>query len=343
MIALCGGTLSPEPEVERLAAAEPVEERPEKRRLPRWRRLIAGIAALASLALFVRIAYFTDMTALLQGGGVTSQGRDQLALYAGLIGALFVFAAAIGRRSKPQLPVRTPKGKRKLAKRTVAAAVMILLLIPVTLYAGVHYLGNRKYYVTALLVMLECMLPFFLIFEGRKPQARELTVVAVLCAMGVASRAAFFMLPQFKPVMALTILAGVAFGGETGFLVGAVTMLLSTCFSLRGHGRPGRCLAWESPVFGRGTISKGLLRRSRGSLCVFGALAVIIIYGGIMNATSLLMWSDTVSWELLLPYYISGFPMDCVHAAATVFFLWLAGEPMLEKLERIQVKYGLVE
>lgn len=25
------------------------------------------------------------------------------------------------------------------------------------------------------------------------------------------------------------------------------------------------------------------------------------------------------------------------------FFLWLAGEPMLEKLERIQVKYGLVE
>ena len=93
---------------------------------------------------------------------------------------------------------------------------MILLLIPVTLYAGVHYLGNRKYYVTALLVMLECMLPFFLIFEGRKPQARELTVVAVLCAMGVASRAAFFMLPQFKPVMALTILAGVAFGGGDG-------------------------------------------------------------------------------------------------------------------------------
>ena len=344
LIALCGGTLSPEPEVERLAAAGPGEERPGKRRLPPWRRLIAGIAALASLALFVRIAYFTDMTALLQGGGVTSQGRDQLALYAGLIGALFVFAAAIGRRSKPQLPVRTPKGKRKLAKRTVAAAVMILLLIPVTLYAGVHYLGNRKYYVTALLVMLECMLPFFLIFEGRKPQARELTVVAVLCAMGVASRAAFFMLPQFKPVMALTILAGVAFGGETGFLVGAVTMLLSNMLFSQGPWTPWQMFSMGIAGFLAGVLfQKGLLRRSRGSLCVFGALAVIIIYGGIMNATSLLMWSDTVSWELLLPYYISGFPMDCVHAAATVFFLWLAGEPMLEKLERIQVKYGLVE
>lgn len=56
----------------------------------------------------------------------------------------------------------------------------------------------------------------FLIFEGHKPQARELVIIAVLCAIGVAGRAAFFMLPQFKPVMALTIIAGVAFGGRPG-------------------------------------------------------------------------------------------------------------------------------
>ena len=55
----------------------------------------------------------------------------------------------------------------------------------------------------ALLILLECMLPFFLVFEGRKPKARELVVIAVLCAIGVAGRAVFFMLPQFKPVMAI--------------------------------------------------------------------------------------------------------------------------------------------
>ncbi len=42
----------------------------------------------------------------------------------------------------------------------------------------------------------------------QNPQARELVIIAVLCAIGVAGRAAFFMLPQFKPVMALTIIAG---------------------------------------------------------------------------------------------------------------------------------------
>ena len=39
---------------------------------------------------------------------------------------------------------------------------------------------------------------------------------------------------------------------------------------------------------------------------------------------------------MLAAYYISGFPMDCVHAAATFVFLWFGGEPLLEKLERVK-------
>ena len=64
------------------------------------------------------------------------------------------------------------------------------------------------------MVLLECMAPFFLIFEGRKPKARELVIIAVLCAIAIAGRAALFMLPQFKPVIAMTIISGVAFGGR---------------------------------------------------------------------------------------------------------------------------------
>ena len=36
-------------------------------------------------------------------------------------------------------------------------------------------------------------------------------------------------------------------------------------------------------------------------------------------------------------------PYGLIHAAATVFFLWIAAEPMLEKLDRIKRKYGLME
>ena len=136
----------------------------------------------------------------------------------------------------------------------MTATLLILLLIPLTLFVGVYYFAGRKYYFISLLILLECMLPFFLIFEGRKPQARELVLIAVLVALNVAGRAAFFMLPEFKPVVAMTILAGVAFGGETGFLVGAMTMLVSNMLFFpravdavadvrHGHHRlAGRCL-----------------------------------------------------------------------------------------------------
>ena len=49
------------------------------------------------------------------------------------------------------------------------------------------------------------------------------------------------------------------------------------------------------------------------------------------------------SWDMLWPYYLQGIPFDLVHAIATVVFLYIAAEPMLEKLDRIKVKYGLVE
>ena len=73
------------------------------------------------------------------------------------------------------------------------------------------------------------------------------------------------------------------------------------------------------------------------------AIASIVVYGGLMNPVSALLYSQDLSWQVLVSYYLTGFPVDCVHAAATVFFLWVLAEPMLEKLDRIKTKYGLVE
>ena len=188
------------------------------------------------------------------------------------------------------------------------------------------------------------MLPFFIVFEGRKPQARELVIIAVLCALGVAGRAAFFMLPQFKPVLAITVIAGVALGAESGFLVGSMTMLISNIMFAQGPWTPWQMFAMGIAGFLSGVLyRRGRLSRSRVSLCVFGALCAVIVYGGIVNPAAALIWSHTLNWETVLAYYITGFPMDCVHAAATWIILWFIAEPMLEKLDRIKSKYGLME
>ncbi len=348
IIGCCGGQLPAEPEIPEAAPLPAVKETAvnfKPKPLPVWRKLLAGISLVIAVLVFFYATSITDLSALINQSGISATGDQQLHLYLVLIAALGVFIAAIGRRSAPSAMLQIPANQRKLSKRTLVAAVLIVLCIPLTIFAGVKYLGNQHYNLTALLVLVECMVPFFLVFESRKPKARELVTIAVLCAMGVAGRSAFFMLPQFKPVLALVIISGVAFGGETGFLVGAVTMLAANLLFSQGT-----WTAWQ--MFSMGIIGflagvlfrKGLLRRSRGSLATFGAFAAVIIYGGIMNPAAALMYnSQTINWAMLKAYYVSGLPMDLIHAAATVIFILIAAEPMLEKLDRIKVKYGLVE
>ena len=348
LIEVCGGKLPPAPALpeDEFELPQPAEDSADwkPKPLPWWRKVLAVVSGAAALYIFFFFIRVSDLTALISSSGLTALSKSQLWMYGVFILALLVFAASISRKTKrPDYLVQTAKEKRKLPKRTLAATVLILLLIPVTLFVGETYLSGKKYLFISLLIMLEMMLPFFLVFESRKPQARELVIIAVLCALGVAGRAAFFMLPEFKPVWAVTIIAGVAFGGETGFLVGAMTMLASNVMFSQGPWTPWQMFAMGIIGFLAGVLfRKGLLRRNRLSLCVFGALACILIYGGIMNGASAIMWSTTVNWNVVLSYIVSGFPVDCIHAAATWIFLWFAAESMLEKLDRVKVKYGLV-
>ena len=152
----------------------------------------------------------------------------------------------------------------------------------------------------------------------------------------------FRSLPSFKPVLALVIISGAAFGGETGFLVGAVTMLVSNIMFGQGPWTP-----WQMFAMGMGGFLPGVLFAGRPAgrtdLSIFGAAAALLVYGPVMNLGSLVIWQTNITWGMVLAALIAGFPFDLVHAASTVIFLWLIAEPMLEKLERVKIKYGIME
>ncbi len=222
----------------------------------------------------------------------------------------------------------------KFSPNTLFSLLMILIAVPLTVLFGVYFLDDRKYYFISLLIILETMLSFYTIFENRKPQARELVVISVLCGIAVASRAAFFMLPHFKPVTAVIIIAGICFGGETGFLVGAVTGFVSNFFFGQGPWTPWQMFALGIIGFLSGVIfKKGLLQKSRKVLCVFGFLATFLIYGGIMNPSSVIMTQSNPSLALIAASFISGAPLDLIHALSTAVFLYFISKPMIEKLE----------
>ena len=324
----------------------PLPQPPQERavqKLPLWRKILGTVSGAAALGLTVQALRVSDLSELISENGLTRPAGKQLLLYAILIAAIFICALCFSRGGETRAAQPVLK-KQRLSVRTRVCAGLILLLIPLTLYFGIRLLGVTNYYLISLLVLLEAMIPFFLAFEGRRPQPRELVLIAVLCALNVAGRAALFMLPEFKPVVALTILAGVAFGGETGFLVGALSMLASNVLFSQGPWTPFQMFAMGLIGFLAGVLARcGVLRRSRLSLCLFGVIASVVIYGGIMNPASALIWARTLDWKLLLSYYLTGLPVDLIRAAATWLFLWFAGLPVLEKFDRVKLKYGLLE
>ena len=233
---------------------------------------------------------------------------------------------------------------KKLDKRTLAAALMILFAIPLTIWLGISVFGDRKYYFISLLIIFETLIPFLMVFEKRKPVARELVVISVLCAIAVTGRAAFFAVPQFKPVVALVAISGVCFGGETGFLVGAVTGFVSNFFFGQGPWTPWQMFAFGIIGFLSGVLfKKGALPKTRTALSVFGFVATFVVYGGIMNPASVLMSQNEPTLQMFAAAYAVGLPFDIIHSFSTAFFLWCISGEMIEKLMRIKVKYGLVE
>lgn len=236
------------------------------------------------------------------------------------------------------------KVKHGFNKHILLSFLIILIVIPAVIAFGIIFLGDRKYYLISLLIILLTMVPFFMSFESRKPSARELAIIAAMCAIGVAGRGAFFMLPQFKPMVSIVIITGICFGAESGFLTGAMTAFVSNFFFGQGPWTPWQMFCCgiigflAGLLFGRKPIEK----KDYPFVIIFGGLSTLIIYGGLMNLSTLFSSVVAINWQTVLSIYASGLPFDLVHSAATVFFLIIALKPLTEKLYRIKIKYGLL-
>lgn len=232
-----------------------------------------------------------------------------------------------------------------MGRRTRLAAGVILVLVPLLIAFGIVFLKGRSYYFISICVIVAAMLPFFAAFEDRRPQARELVLISSLVVIATAGRAVFFMLPHFKPVTALVIVAGIGLGAEAGFLTGAMTGFVSNFFFGQGPWTP-----WQMFAFGVIGFLAGLLfekRMRRGNLplvgvCVYGFLATVVIYGLLLDTSTALSVLDGLTWQTVLACYVAGVPVNITHGVSTVVFLLLCAKPMLRKIRRMRKKYGLL-
>jgi len=183
-------------------------------------------------------------------------------------------------------------------------------------------------------IMLLSVLAFFFEFEDRASTSRELSLVASLGGLSAISRVVFAALPSFQPATFLVLCSGYVFGSLAGFMVGALTAIISNLFLGHGPWTLFQIFAW-----GMGGAAIGLLkgrRLNRYYLALLGAVWAYV-FGILMNLW-FLSGMPVVSLKSIISAQMVSLWMDMIHVSATVLFMLIFGERVIKTLERFRAR-----
>lgn len=198
-----------------------------------------------------------------------------------------------------------------------------------------------NYYIVSVVILIASMLPFFVLYEQKKVTARDITLTATLIALAVVSRAAFYLVPQVKPIAAVVIVSAVCLGAHKGYIVGAFSAFVSNFIFGQGMWTPFQMVALGTVGLLAGLIFRWL-KVNRYTLSIVGFVLATVVYGAIVDMSTVLSaYGNNVTLKGALSIYASGAVFSLVFGGATAVFLFLFGMPFITKIERISKKYGL--
>ena len=203
------------------------------------------------------------------------------------------------------------------------------------------FFTNTNYYLVAVVILILSMLPFFVSFEKSRPSARELTLIAGLIAVAVISRAVLYLIPQVEPIGAVVIVCGACLGAKRGYFIGAMSAFLSNFIFGQGIWTPFQMVA-----MGIVGLAAGLMfnkKAKRIPMAIAGFVLCFAVYGLIVDLSSVLMMTNDYSMMSVLSIYAAGVPFGLTFGDTTAVFLLLFGEAFAKKINRIVMKYGILE
>ena len=164
-------------------------------------------------------------------------------------------------------------------KRTLVSAALIFIAIPIVISLGAILFNDRNYILISLIILGLTMLPFFMVFERRKPKAREIVLIAVMCAIAVCSQLICGLTIPLRAGTAIIIVCGIALGPEAGFLIGALGRFVLNFYAGQGPWTPWQMFCWgllgflAGLAFNRANLEK---KKSRNFRAVMGPVMCVI-------------------------------------------------------------------
>lgn len=225
--------------------------------------------------------------------------------------------------------------KKALMLFTVLGS-LVFVLIWQTLFAK-----SINYYISSIVVLALSMLPLFAVFEAKSLTARDLTLTATLIALAVVGRAAFYLIPQVKPIAAIVIASAVCLGSQRGYIIGAFSAFVSNFIFGQGIWTPFQMVALGTVGLLAGLVFQRL-KVNRYTLSVVGFFLASFVYGIIVDMSTVLsVYGNNITLKGALSVYASGAVFNLVFGVSTAVFLFLFGMPFITKIERISTKYAI--
>lgn len=192
------------------------------------------------------------------------------------------------------------------------------------------------------LILVLVQIPFFVVFEQKKPKPRDLMPIAILSVIGALGRVAFAAVPGFNPNSAIVMIAGMQFGPLAGFLTGSLSALASNMLLGQGPWTLWQMTAWGMMGCLAGVFARRGFFAHRFVLYIFG-FAGSIFFGWFMNLQYLLGYVNPLTWAAVVASCVSSLTFDLAHGCSTFLFLLLLEKPWGKKLERLRIKYGVLD
>ncbi|MGN1345200.1 MAG: ECF transporter S component [Eubacteriales bacterium] len=219
--------------------------------------------------------------------------------------------------------------------RNVLRVTIPFILIPAVVLLGETVFDERKHLFLSFSVAVLAVLLFLAGFEKKQTGTRRMVIVAVMTALSIVGR----FIPFFKPVTAITVITAIWLGGESGFLVGSFSALLSNFYFGQGPWTPFQMLAWGLIGLFAGFLAKPL-RKKKAFLLLYGVLSGIA-YSFLMDVWTVLGHYDTFNWNLYFAALATAVPYTILYSVSNFIFLWFMAKPFGDKLNRIKIKYGI--
>jgi len=207
--------------------------------------------------------------------------------------------------------------------------------IPMFPSCPLNALMNWGLVATTLVIL--AIIAFFFEFEAAAVSSKEIALVAMLGAVSAVLRVPFAAIPGMQPCTYLIICTGYVFGPVAGFMVGAITALVSNFFLGQGPWTPYQMFAW-----GLVGVTAAHIRRFNVNtkwLVVFG-IAWGYVFGWIMN---IFFWASFV-YPLTLRTFIvaqlNSVWFDTFHAVGNAVFLGVFGTRTITILERFKKRFN---